>query len=102
MTEGLAAVFMTPGLGGRDYEQPGFDRPCAQQDMPMRAACGHGEGRGDRDHVRVRLRQSREEHWEPQVVANREPELADRRAVDQHGALAGRIDFRFPPAFARW
>ena len=60
----------------------------------MRPAGRNGERRRHRDHVRVSLGDPREQRREAQIVADRQPELADRGAVHHHRAVAGPIDRR--------
>ena len=66
----------------------------------MRLAGRDGEGRWHRDQLGSSLGQSFEQGREAQVVANRQPERADRRAANHHRALAARIDRGFAPALA--
>src|SRR5579871_6335041 len=47
MTPALAAALMRAALRRGQHEAAGLDRAGADQDLPMRAAGGDGEGRGD-------------------------------------------------------
>jgi hypothetical protein len=76
-------------LRGGDDEQSRFDRPRAQQHMPMRLAGRNGERGRNRDHVGVGFGEAREQAGEAQVVADGEAELADRRAVTTTAPLPG-------------
>src|SRR6476469_10946940 len=61
-----------------------------------------GESRRNRDEVGVRFGKPREKPREAKVVTDREPELADRSAVHQDGALPCSVHARFAPALPRW
>ena len=87
----LPTVLVAPELSRGDHEQPGLDCARAEQDVPVRAARRHGEGRGHRDYVGVGLGESREQGGKAQIVADGQAELSDRRAVDDGDIVPGRI-----------
>src|SRR5678809_1177872 len=102
MAKGVSSVLMMADLGRGDDEQSRLDRPRPEQSMPVRLPRGNSERRGHGNYVRVGFRNAREKRGKPQVVANGEAELADRRAVDDDGALTGAVHGRFAPTLTGW
>ena len=59
--EGIAAILMMTELRGGDDEQARLDRARPEQNVPMRLARRNGEGRRDRDHIRIGFGKPREQ-----------------------------------------
>src|SRR3546814_9236449 len=70
---------MGAGLRGCKDEAAGLDRPRAQQEVPMRRAGGDRERGGNREQGRAAIDQRPIEFGKAQVVANAEPQAAERR-----------------------
>ncbi len=79
----LAAREVVAALRRRDDVSQIFDRARADQRLEMRAAGGGGEGRGHDDDVHVRHRAV--QLGETQVVADRQPDAAERAVDDDDG-----------------
>ena len=101
MAVGAAAVLVRARL--RCGHQPAgiFNRACTQQRVPVRLPRRHGKGGWNRQDrcpgATERLEQRRKTH----VVADRQPELADRR-FDEGRPWSWDVARRFAPAFSRW
>ena len=91
----LAMLFgVKARLRGGQHEAARLDRAGAQQNFPMRLACQVIEGCRNRQDLRPALRQSAEEMWEAQVVADRHADPGERH-VRHNRARAGPIGSAF-------
>ena len=99
MPERIAAVLVVTALRRRDHERPGLDRPCPDEDMPMRLTGRPGEGRRNRHHRRTRSCENTVKIWKTHVVADRQSEPRPRQVGDNR-RIARPVEPRLAVALA--
>src|SRR3954465_3134972 len=99
MTEGLAAILVTPALGRREHESGVLDGARAHQHVPMRLPGLPGEGGRNGDERGASLRQRPVQQRKAQIVADCQAKPSPRQIGDD-GALARLVTTRLTIALA--
>ena len=88
VAKGRAPVGVRSRLRRRDDMTGGFDRPGAEQGVPMRLAGRHGKGGRDRDQFGATVDQCAIDFGKTQIITDRKAQPAERRIDEDDGVAA--------------